>query len=124
MIYLTVEDVIAVHVEAVGCPADEAERRLVKPAGLEGALARPIWHARFGDADVAYLAAVVAHGIAEGQHFVDGNKRTAFLAMTVFLDRNGYELRADDDEMADWIIALSEKGDIEDLAAHLRDAIV
>jgi len=42
---------------------------------------------------------VLAHGLAEGQPFIDGNKRTAFLAMAVFLDRNGQELRAGDEEM-------------------------
>jgi death-on-curing protein len=123
VIYLTPEDVLAVHAEAVGCEEDEAKPRLVSLSGLEGALARPMWHAQFVEADIAHLAAVLAHGLAEGQHFIDGNKRTAFLAMAVFLDRNGHELNADDEEMASWIIELSQGGSIEQLAEHLRAAL-
>jgi death on curing protein len=123
VIYLTPEDVLAIHAEAMGCDEDEAERRLVRPSGLEGALARPMWHEHFGDPDIAHLAAVLAHGLAEGQLFVDGNKRTAFLAMAVFLDRNGYELHAGDEEMALWIIELSCGGGVERLAELVRAAL-
>ena len=123
MIYLTPEDVLAIHAEAIGCEEDEADRRLIRRPGLEGALARPMWHAHFGDPDIAHLAAVLAHGLAEGQPFIDGNKRTAFLAMAVFLDRNGYELRAGDEEMASWIIELSTGGSVEQLAERVRGAV-
>jgi death on curing protein len=123
VIYLTPEDVLAIHAEAMGCDEDEAERRLVRPSGLEGALARPMWHEHFGDPDIAHLAAVLAHGLAEGQLLVDGNKRTAFLAMAVFLDRNGYELHAGDEEMALWIIELSRGGGVERLAELVRAAL-
>jgi death on curing protein len=123
VIYLTPEDFLAIHAEAMGCDEDEAERRLVRPSGLEGALARPMWHEHFGDPDIAHLAAVLAHGLAEGQLFVDGNKRTAFLAMAVFLDRNGYELHAGDEEMALWIIELSRGGGVERLAELVRAAL-
>jgi death on curing protein len=52
-------------------------------------------------------AAAHAFFLAEGQPFVDGNKRTAALALTVFLDLNGYELyEASETELADVLIAL------------------
>lgn len=35
-------------------------------------------------------AAVLAHGIAEPQSFVDGNKREALIALVTFLELNGY----------------------------------
>jgi death on curing protein len=120
VIYLTVEDVLAIHAEVVGCTEDEAERRLRSLPRLEGALARPMWHAHYVDPDVPYLAAVLTHGLTEGRHFIDGNKRTAFLAMAVFLDRNGYELRASDDVMAEWMVELSRGGSVEQLVAHVR----
>jgi death-on-curing protein len=104
----------------MGCTEGEAEGRLRSLARLEGALARPMWHAQYVDPDLAHLAAVLAHGIAEGQHFLDGTKRTAFLAMVVFLERNGYGLPADDDAMAAWIIDLAGGGSLEALADQLR----
>lgn len=123
MIYLTTEDVLAIHAEATGCEEGEAERRLIRRSGLEGALARPMWHEHFGEPDIAHLAAVLAHGLAEGQLFIDGNKRTAFLAMAVFLDRNGYELHASGEEMATWIIELTGGGSVEQLAERVRAAL-
>ena len=122
MIYLTAEDVLVIHAEAVGCSEAEAGHRLRSLSRLEGALARPVWYERFVDPDVPFLAAVLAHGLAEGQLFIDGNKRTAFLAMAVFLDRNGYELRGDEAAMAEWIIALSSGGSIELGFATVRRA--
>lgn len=124
MIYLTVDDVLAIHSEAIGCEDAVAEGRLRSRPRLEGALARPMWHAHYLEADLAHLAAVVAHGLAEGQHFIDGNKRTAFLAMAVFLDRNGYELVGQDDVMATWIIELSRGASVEELAERLRESMI
>lgn len=120
MIYLTVDDLLAIHAAAVGCGEDEAEGRLRSVAGLEGAVARPMWHAEYVDPDIAHLAAILAHGIAGGQHFLDGNKRTAFLAMAVFLERNGYELTAESDAMAAGMIDLAQGGNAEGLADQLR----
>ena len=45
-------------------------------------------------------AAAYGFFIAEAQAFIDGNKRTAAMAMLAFLDLNGYELRQRDDEIA------------------------
>jgi hypothetical protein len=42
----------------------------------------------------ALPAAVLAHGIAEGQPFLDGNKRLALVAMLTFLEINGYRVDA------------------------------
>ena len=123
MIYLAAEDVLEIHAEAVGCSEAEAGHRLLSLARLEGALARPMWYERFVDPEVPYLAAVLAHGLAEGQVFIDGDKRTAFLAMAVFLDRNGWELRGDDAAMGQWIIALSQRNAIHDLAGNLAGVV-
>lgn len=61
---------------------------------LDSALARPENLAAYGEPDVADLAASYAFGIAKNHPFVDGNKRTAFLALGVFLGLNGQRLVA------------------------------
>jgi death-on-curing protein len=66
---------------------------------------------------------VLAHGIAETQPFIDGNKRTALVAMLTFLEINGYRVRATDRELADWIISLSRGTTPESLAQILRDRL-
>ena len=63
---------------------------------LESALARPMnLHAYEGVADPIRLAASYAYGLAKNHPFVDGNKRAAFIAASLFLRLNGYRLAAD-----------------------------
>jgi death-on-curing protein len=58
---------------------------------LESALNRPLHKFAYGEADLAALAAAYAFGIARNHPFVDGNKRTAFASMIVFLGLNGID---------------------------------
>jgi death on curing protein len=59
---------------------------------LESALARPVNLAAYGTPDLADLAASYAIGLAKNHAFVDGNKRTAFLAVGLFCALNGHRL--------------------------------
>lgn len=72
------------------------------------------------NADLARQAAALAHGIAEGQQFIDGNKRTALVAMLTFLEVNGLHVRASDRELADWILSFSMGATPEQVAALVR----
>lgn len=63
---------------------------------LESALARPQNLAAYGKPDAAALAAAYAYGLAKNHAFVDGNKRTALIALEYFLELNGFVLTADD----------------------------
>jgi death-on-curing protein len=90
---------------------------------LESALARPETYAHYQDADLALQAAVLAHGIAEGQQFIDANKRTALVAMLTFLEINGWRVKATDRALADWILSFSAGTTPEAVATHLRSAL-
>ena len=69
----------------------------IRDAGLfESALARPLQLAAYGEPDAAALAAAYGFGLARNHPFVDGNKRTAFVAVELFLSLNGHELVAND----------------------------
>jgi death-on-curing protein len=63
---------------------------------LESALARPLQLAAYGHPDAAALAAAYGYGLAKNHPFIDGNKRTAFVAMELFLALNGWSLNASD----------------------------
>jgi death on curing protein len=67
---------------------------------LDSALGRPRnkWSYE-QDHDLASLAVAYAFGIARNHPFVDGNKRTAFLALVVFLGLNGRDLDAPESEV-------------------------
>jgi death-on-curing protein len=64
---------------------------------LASALARPRNVQAYGeDPDAASLAAAYAFGLSRNHPFLDGNKRTAFIVMELFLNMNGWTLDADD----------------------------
>jgi len=89
------------------------------PHGLEAALARPRQKWIYDpDADLALLAAAYAFGIATSHPFNDGNKRSALIAMVVFLDLNGYALTASEIEVVPVIVSLAA-GDLSEV--DLRD---
>ena len=121
-IYLTLEDVLELHAAIIDATAAMASDQLRSRDGLEGALARPATHAYYQDADFALQAAVLAHGIAESQLFIDGNKRTALVAMLTFLEINGIHVQATDPELADWILRLSAGATPDGLAKQIRNA--
>ncbi len=62
---------------------------------IEAACARPMTLASYGQPDASDLAAAYAVGLAKNHGFVDGNKRTAWVAARLFLADNGRSLRFD-----------------------------
>lgn len=107
--------------------ADTGERHLVRDQGLlESALARPRNAFAYGEEDVVVLAVTLMAGIARAHAFEQGNKRTAFGAMRLFLRANGYDTGFDDSIVwADEIIALVEhRSTEEDFARAVRPFIV
>ncbi len=98
----------------------------VRDEGLfESALARPanIYHYD-RKAQITQLAAAYAGGIIQNQPFVDGNKRTGFMAAYMFLDINGSTLIADEVSAAAMTLSLaaSEIGE-NDYGVWLADNI-
>jgi death-on-curing protein len=122
-VYLILEDVLEIYAAIIGGTAAQAADHLRSRDALEGALARPVTYAHYQQADIALQAAVLAHGIAETQPFIDGNKRAALVTMLTFLEINGYRVRATDRELADWIISFSRGNTPEAMAETVRDRI-
>jgi len=88
-IWLLADLVIAIHDEQLhifGGPEG-----LRDPGALESALGRAQNRFHYDEGDLAALAAAYAFGIANNHAFVDGNKRTAFLAIITFLGLNGID---------------------------------
>ena len=80
----------------------------LRDAGLlESALARPEQLANYASPDVADIAAAYAFGLAKNHPFVDGNKRTAFLALGLSLRLNGYRLTASQPDATQTILLLA-----------------
>ena len=96
IVWLTRELLLAVHDEQI---AEHGGAVGIRDIGLlESAIARPRSHADYAAPDLAELAALYALAIARNHPFIDGNKRTAFVALETFLALNGLELTASDAE--------------------------
>ncbi len=94
------------------------------PNGLASALARPVNLALYETPDVADLAAAYGFGLARNHPFSDGNKRTAFVAVELFLMLNGHELDASDAECVLTMLAVASGEMTEaDFADWIRDHI-
>ena len=70
------------------------------------------------------MAAAYAFHIAQGQYFLDGNKRTAVTTALTFLRLNGIPLVFDELELYDLLIGIAEKRFTkQDLATRLRYSV-
>jgi death on curing protein len=88
-VWLSRQLTFAIHDEQL---AEHGGAAGVRDEGLlESALARPLNRANYGEPDIAELAAVYAMAIVRNHPFVDGNKRTGFAALFMFLALNGAE---------------------------------
>jgi death-on-curing protein len=123
-VYLGYEDALEIYAAIIDATAGQAADHLRSRDALEGALGRPAAYGHYEQADLALQAAVLAHGIAETQPFVDGNKRTALVAMLAFLEINGYRVRATDRELADWIISFSHGATANGIAELIRSRLL
>lgn len=90
--WLPREVLLAVHEEQL---AEHGGAPGVRDEGLfDSALARPQQLANYGEPDIADLAAAYAFGLVRNHPFIDGNKRTGFVAAQLFLWLNGHRINA------------------------------
>lgn len=121
--WLTRDEVEAIHAIQLeqhgGLPC-------IRDAGaLESALGRPQHQGHYKAIDdIAACAAAYGFGIAKNHAFSDGNKRTAFVTMVVFLERNGFTFTATEPDAVTTMLGVAS-GTIKEtaLAAWLRDNV-
>ena len=110
-VWLSRELILAIHDEQL---AEHGGATGLRDAGLlDSALARPLNRAGYGEPDIAELAAVYALAIAQNHPFVDGNKRTAFVALELFLRLNGCRFTVGDAEAVVVMLAMAA-GELHD----------
>jgi death-on-curing protein len=121
-VWLETEEVLVIHdlqiAEHGGSPG-------IRDAGLlDSALARPKNLLAYGSPEISLmaLAAAYAFGITANHPFIDGNKRTALVVSFTFLELNGLEVLASQEEvyMVFWLLAQSKLQET-DFAAWLTE---
>ena len=91
---------------------------------LDSAINKPVQLFSYGEPDLFDLASAYAAGIIRNHPFVDGNKRSGFMAAYVFLGINGHRLVAPEEQAVLQTLALAagEIG-VEAYAAWLKGAV-
>ena len=77
---------------------------------LESALARPLNLAAYGNPEPAELAATYALGIIRNHPFIDGNKRTGYVALELFLALNGMRFPVSDEDAISVVLRVAGHG--------------
>jgi death-on-curing protein len=119
-VWVDTRDVLAVHDRLLalhgGAPG-------IRDRGLlESALARPLQHYAYAEGvDIIDMAALYTIAIVRNHPFVDGNKRTGFLAGILFLELNGFDFTGSEQAVVESVFALAA-GDLDETgyAAWLR----
>jgi len=89
---------------------------------LESALARPQNLAAYGEPDIAACAAAYGYGLSRNHPYIDGNKRTAFVAVELFLFLNAHVLEAADADCVLTMLKVAEGSMSEEkFAAWMRE---
>jgi death-on-curing protein len=74
---------------------------------LESAMSKPQQLYHYESPSLFEMAASYGFGIVKNHPFVDGNKRTGFIAAALFLEKNGYRFTAPEAEAVIQTLALA-----------------
>jgi death on curing protein len=119
--YLSLAEVIAIHESAMRRLGGEP-KPLRDEGTLESAVMRPQMAAYYEGADVIRQAALLGVGISQAQAFLDGNKRTAYLALNTFLRMNGLTYSGDRLALAQQFEQFAERSNEPDEAINAFEA--
>lgn len=122
VVYITLDEVLAIHddmVERYGGSFGIRDLGLI-----QSAIARP--QATFGGQDLYPTmidkASALFHSLIFNHAFTDGNKRTSLTSTARFLHLNGYELKADKEELINFPLKIENKHlDISEIAKWLKE---
>jgi death-on-curing protein len=75
---------------------------------LESALARPRQHYSYAKtSNILDMSALYTAALVRNHPFVDGNKRTGFVIGILFLELNGFEFKASEEDATQAVMALA-----------------
>jgi death-on-curing protein len=119
--YLSLAEIIAIHERTMQRLGDEP-KPLRDEGILESAVMRPQMAAYYEGADIVRQAALLGVGISQAQAFLDGNKRTAYLALNTFLRVNGVTFIGDRLALARQFEQFAERSNEPDAAIDAFEA--
>lgn len=105
-------------------PASQQKHILVRPLDLQSCLAGIFFQSAQGymHYPLEKIAGLLLYRIAQGQFFIDGNKRTAISSCYFFLLNNGHSLRTDRKTVSELLWGFSPPEDDPSAAPRYTDS--
>jgi death-on-curing protein len=120
MKYIIPEQVLFIHARLI---AETGGLHGIRELALmESAVARPqvSFDGRDLYGNLFAKAAALLESLVNNHPFLDGNKRTGISAMALFLRMNGYRIKATNEEIVNFTLAVAKKQlDFEEMTAWL-----
>jgi death on curing protein len=120
-IYVRIIDIVSLH-RAVMLRLRRHPEGIHDENALEAAVTRPHMAAHYDGADIVRQATLLAIGISQAQAFVDGNKRTAYIALDTFLRLNELAYAGRPLDLAQQLEAVASREDSLDAATDRFEA--
>ncbi|WP_174614816.1 type II toxin-antitoxin system death-on-curing family toxin [Virgibacillus ihumii] len=124
-VYLKTKDVILIHFMIMKKFGADEQAGIKEQGLLESAVHRPQQSAFGEDAypTIFEKAASLFESLARNHCFYNGNKRTAFTSVDIFLKKNGYKLKQNDAGNEDFTVDVAEgKVTTQEITAWLRNS--
>ena len=120
-VFLSLSEVLGIHQDQAarygGAPGIRDIELLKSALGMPSAT----YGGEFLHTDIYEMAAAYLFHLVKNHPFVDGNKRVGAVAALVFLDLDGFDFDASEDEFAEMVIGVA-RGDLDkaDVAVFIR----
>ncbi len=116
MILLDREIIEALHAEQLALHGGALGLR--DEGMLESALNRPLQKLVYAIPDIFEVAAAYLFGVVKNHPFIDGNKRTGYLAADVFLALNDWSVEAAQEDIITFVLGVAS-GEIDETGAAM-----
>lgn len=116
MFYLTEKDIITLNIYVINKYSPKEQIGVKEPTALNMLVNAPKQHV-FGQEQyptIELKAANLVRNLVKKHVFHNGNKRTAFMALIVFLELNGYKFKVSNKEAVNYMVKLATEDINED----------
>ena len=97
--FLSLAEIIIIHKNQITLYGGDDGLRDISLLSSAAAMPESSFESNYLHENIYEMAAAYAFHICQNYPFVDGNKRTAFVAALIFLDLNNIELKDDNNEL-------------------------
>lgn len=108
--FLSIAEILLIHQDQIARYGGEPGVRDPGLLASASGMPRASFAGEFLHTDLFQMAAAYLFHLVKNHPFIDGNKRVGAVAALVFLDMNGYDFRAPEQDLAETVLAVARGG--------------